>query len=39
MNEVEKGWNSEISGGIVFDGDIPIVVVGKTEDRYYHDFL
>ena len=31
MNKGEMFLDSETKGGIVFDGDIPIVVGGKTE--------
>lgn len=40
MNEkCERIWNPEISGGIVFDGDVPIVIVRKTEDGYIMIFI
>lgn len=29
MNEGERCWNPEISGGIVFDGDVPLVKKGR----------
>lgn len=31
MNEGERGWNPEISRGIVFDGDVPIVKEGRQK--------
>lgn len=31
MNKSERCWDPGTNGRIVFDGDIPIVIGGKTE--------
>lgn len=31
MNKGERVWDPETSGGIVFDGDVPIVTGRETE--------